>query len=92
MPVQDTNYLVFGASESTDGDVHGNHGDRDLWVLKLTPDFDTLWTSCYGPQTENGRRIYLKQMMELICFVLRPTPLMGMCMEILVDPLLGCYN
>lgn len=44
----DTNYLIYGASQSTDGDVHGNHGDRDLWVLKLTPDFDTLWTRCYG--------------------------------------------
>jgi hypothetical protein len=34
----DGGYVVAGWSESNDGDVSGNHGNRDLWVVKLGPD------------------------------------------------------
>jgi hypothetical protein len=54
---QDTNYLVFGASQSTDGDVHGNHGERDLWVVILMPDFDTFGPAALGDQIAREFRI-----------------------------------
>lgn len=31
----DTTYVAFGFTESNDGDVSGNHGARDMWVVKL---------------------------------------------------------
>lgn len=30
-------YLLAGYTESNDGDVTGNHGERDAWVVKLGP-------------------------------------------------------
>jgi hypothetical protein len=36
--VQQTNdggYIVAGSSWSNDGDVSGNHGDSDFWIVKL---------------------------------------------------------
>ena len=34
----DGGYIVAGNSGSNDGDITGNHGDRDYWVVKLGPD------------------------------------------------------
>lgn len=34
----DGGYIVAGLSNSTDGDVTGNHGDYDAWVVKLEPE------------------------------------------------------
>ena len=31
-------FVVIGASESNNGDVSGNHGQHDFWVVKLAPD------------------------------------------------------
>lgn len=44
----DGGYFVTGYTNSTDGDVHGNHGGWDAWTLKLDVNGDTLWTRCYG--------------------------------------------
>jgi hypothetical protein len=33
--ISDGNYIVAGYSKSNDGDVTGNHGDLDFWVVKL---------------------------------------------------------
>jgi len=30
-------FIVAGYSESNDGDVSGNHGEGDAWVVKLSP-------------------------------------------------------
>ncbi len=49
----DGGYIVAGASYSTDGDVSGNHGNFDYWVLKLTATGDTVWTKCYGGSNED---------------------------------------
>jgi len=31
-------FITVGSTNSTDGDVVGNHGDYDIWVVKLSPD------------------------------------------------------
>jgi hypothetical protein len=31
-------YIAAGRSDSTDGDVTGNHGNSDFWIVKLEPD------------------------------------------------------
>ena len=33
----DGGYIVVGETKSSDGDVSGNHGDDDVWVVKLAP-------------------------------------------------------
>jgi len=31
----DDSYIVYGYTDSNDGDISGNHGSRDMWVVKL---------------------------------------------------------
>jgi hypothetical protein len=37
----DAGYVIAGVSWSSDGDVSGNHGYQDYWIVKLYPDFPT---------------------------------------------------
>ncbi len=49
--IQQTNdggYIVGGSSNSNDGDVSGNHGDNDYWVVKLTSIGSIEWQKSYG--------------------------------------------
>jgi uncharacterized protein YneR len=39
--------IIF-TSNSTDGDVTGNHGANDLWLVSLNPDTSINWSHCYG--------------------------------------------
>ena len=41
----DGGYIVAGSSRSNDGDVTGNHGDFDIWVVKLSPSVGINQTS-----------------------------------------------
>lgn len=44
----DGGYLVYGSTRSTDGDFVGNHGQNDLWLVKLNSDGDILWQNALG--------------------------------------------
>ncbi|KAA3637303.1 MAG: hypothetical protein DWQ02_06995, partial [Bacteroidetes bacterium] len=44
----DGGYIIGGASESTNGDVTGNHGDYDYWVVKITSEGDIEWEKSLG--------------------------------------------
>ncbi|BDS14360.1 T9SS type A sorting domain-containing protein [Aureispira anguillae] len=44
----DGGYIVSGTSESTDGDVTGNHGDKDYWVVKLNSVGNIVWEQSLG--------------------------------------------
>jgi outer membrane protein assembly factor BamB len=45
----DGGYIISGFTESSDGDVSGNHGGRDVWVIKLSPDGQRIeWQKCLG--------------------------------------------
>jgi len=44
----DSGYIVAGASSSTDGDVTGNHGGGDQWVVKLTDTGAIDWQRALG--------------------------------------------
>jgi len=54
-------YYVLGGSSSTDGDVQSyNHGNSDLWVIKINGQGDLLWEKCYGsPGTDEPRDMIL---------------------------------
>jgi len=44
----DGNYAIGGYSSSADGEVTGNHGLADYWVVKLDTNGNMLWEQSYG--------------------------------------------
>jgi len=49
--IQQTNdggYIVAGYTESMDGDVTGNHGGKDMWIVKLDNLGNIQWQKCFG--------------------------------------------
>ncbi|MBX2907285.1 MAG: T9SS type A sorting domain-containing protein [Taibaiella sp.] len=48
LQTSDSSYVIAGYTISTDGDVTGNHGGVDNWVIKLSSNGTVLWKKCYG--------------------------------------------
>ena len=48
IPEGDEGYTVFGSTASEDGDVSGNHGSFDMWLIKIDTAGNLLWQNCYG--------------------------------------------
>lgn len=48
LQVADGGFLLSGFTASTDGDVSGNHGSYDFWVVKLEASGEIQWQKCYG--------------------------------------------
>lgn len=46
--IADGAYIVAGQTTSNDGDVSGNHGQEDAWVLKVDANGTVLWQHCFG--------------------------------------------
>ena len=44
----DGGFIVSGDTYSFNGDVTGNHGNNDFWVLKLNPSGDLQWQKTLG--------------------------------------------
>ena len=44
----DGGYVVAGETESIDGDVRGNHGQLDFWIVKLDRSGKLAWKKCLG--------------------------------------------
>ena len=54
----DGGYLIAGRSASNDGDVSGNHGGDDCWVVKLNASGGLVWQKAQGGSgTEIGRSV-----------------------------------
>ena len=41
-------YLFVGGTNSNDGDITNNHGNTDLWVIKLQANGNLAWQKTYG--------------------------------------------
>ncbi|MCS6917492.1 MAG: MopE-related protein [Chitinophagales bacterium] len=50
------NLLVVGFSESADGNLTGNMGMRDYWVLMLDPNGNIQWQKNYGGNFDDAAR------------------------------------
>lgn len=44
----DGGYMIAGLTESSDGDVTGNHGGRDYWVVKISGNGNIQWQKSLG--------------------------------------------
>lgn len=44
----DGNFIIIGYSDSSDGNVTSNNGQRDFWILKIDPLGNILWEKSYG--------------------------------------------
>lgn len=44
----DGSYIISGYTESVDGDISGNHGGYEAWVVKLSNSGNLLWQKCLG--------------------------------------------
>lgn len=44
----DGGYIVAASTTSNDGDVSGNHGTCDYWVIRLNENGDIQWQKTYG--------------------------------------------
>jgi hypothetical protein len=49
-------YLLAGETHSTDGDVSGNHGGDDAWLVKINEDGSLGWQLCVGGSGHDGFR------------------------------------
>ncbi len=47
-PTSDGGYITAGYTWSNNGDVSGNHGSIDFWVVKLTANGAIQWQKCLG--------------------------------------------
>lgn len=59
----DGGYIMEGATTSNDGDVTGNHGGTDHWVVKLDASGNISWQKCLGG-TNNDYGYAIRQTTE----------------------------
>ena len=56
----DGGYIIGGYTYSTDGDVTGNHGDADVWIVKINSTGTIQWQKTLGGTGDDqGRSIEL---------------------------------
>ncbi|HLP95844.1 MAG TPA: T9SS type A sorting domain-containing protein [Saprospiraceae bacterium] len=51
---QDGGYVVAGSTVSIDGDIVGNHGGSEYWVIKLNANGQLNWKKTYGSTNNEG--------------------------------------
>ena len=52
----DTGYIVAGTSQSNDGDVGGNNGEFDFWIVKLDESGSLVWETNLGGSLDDIAR------------------------------------
>ncbi|MCL5037335.1 MAG: hypothetical protein M1269_09505 [Chloroflexi bacterium] len=50
----DGGYIITGFTDSNDGDVSGNHGTWDYWVVKLDDEGSIVWQKCLGGSNDDN--------------------------------------
>lgn len=46
--IDGSGYVIAGYSSSSNGDLTGNNGNNDYWIIKVDPDGNLLWQKNYG--------------------------------------------
>ncbi|RLD58530.1 MAG: hypothetical protein DRJ05_07885 [Bacteroidetes bacterium] len=56
----DKGYLIYGSTESSDGNIEGHHGLSDAWLIQIDSVGNLLWTKSYGgTKGEYGEEILI---------------------------------
>lgn len=67
LELPDGNLMVAGRTASNNGDVSGNHGGADAWLMKLSPTGILLWQKCFG---STGNEKFMSIELDIDGFVL----------------------
>lgn len=51
---KDGGYLLYGYTFSNNGDVNGNHGSNDVWIVKINSIGSIIWQKCFGGSNAEG--------------------------------------
>ena len=51
----DLHYIISGETSSVDGDVFGNLGSSDIWMVKISSVGELLWQKCFGGSSSDYR-------------------------------------
>lgn len=55
----DGGYILAGSSTSTDGDITGNHGTNDCWIVKINATGTIIWQkSIGGTDVDSARSVF----------------------------------
>jgi len=57
---EDDGYILTGRTWSNDGDVSGNHGEDDFWVVRLDNSGNLLWQKCLGGTGNEGAKCIVR--------------------------------
>ena len=59
----DGGYIISGSTETiNNGDVTGNHGGKDVWIIKINSSGALLWQHCYGGSGDEVSGLLIKTM------------------------------
>lgn len=50
----DGGYIISGTTNSNNGDVSGNHGGYDAWIVKIDALGTILWQKCFGDSASDA--------------------------------------
>lgn len=50
---KDGGFILAGNTSSTNGDVSGNHGGNDYWVVKVNANGNIEWSKCFGGSSDD---------------------------------------
>lgn len=53
----DDGYLLCGSTFSSDGNIEGHQGERDLWLAKINEQGDLAWQRCLGGSGADQARL-----------------------------------
>ncbi|GAB4286148.1 MAG: hypothetical protein Kow0068_11690 [Marinilabiliales bacterium] len=62
----DHGYVMAGYSESTNGDVSGNHGSEDFWVIKVDSLGSIVWENSFGGTGDDRARSVIETLDKVI--------------------------
>lgn len=56
----DGGFIVAGGTDSNDGDVYGNHGNSDCWIIKLSDTGSLEWQKCFGGSSDDDGSLIIQ--------------------------------
>jgi hypothetical protein len=51
---EDGTFILSGSTNSNDYNVSGNHGEIDVWIVKLSSSGNIIWQKCFGGSEYEG--------------------------------------